>query len=91
VEADGTRRSRLTDEADNGVDGAHLPAWSPDGARIAYSANRYDEASQTETQAIVTMGHRRLRPGPGDRRVRDRREPGLVARRGEDRLLAQVR
>jgi TolB protein len=56
VEADGTRRSRLTDEADNGVDGAYMPAWSPDGARIAYSANRYNEASQTETQAIFTMG-----------------------------------
>jgi Tol biopolymer transport system component len=56
VEADGTRRSRLTDEADNGVDGAHMPTWSPDGARIAYSANRYDEASQTETQAVFTMG-----------------------------------
>jgi len=56
VGADGTRRSRLTDEADNGVDGAHMPAWSPDGARIAYYANRYDEASQTETQAIFTMG-----------------------------------
>jgi TolB protein len=55
VEADGTRRSRLTDEADNGVDGAHMPAWSPDGARIAYYANRYHEASQTETQAIFTM------------------------------------
>jgi TolB protein len=55
VEADGTRRSRLTDEADNGVDGAHMPAWSPDGARIAYYANRYHEASQTETQAIFAM------------------------------------
>lgn len=56
VGADGTGRSRLTDEANNGVDGAHMPAWSPNGARIAYSANRYDEASQTETQAIFTMG-----------------------------------
>jgi Tol biopolymer transport system component len=56
VEADGTRRSRLTDEADNGVDGAYMPAWSLDGARIAYSANSFHEASQTETQAIFTMG-----------------------------------
>jgi TolB protein len=55
VGADGTGRSRLTDEADNGVDGAHMPAWSPDGTQIAYSANRYHEASQTESQAIFTM------------------------------------
>jgi Tol biopolymer transport system component len=51
---DGTGLRRLTDEADNGVDGAHMPAWSPDG-RIAYYANRYDPATQTETQAIHVM------------------------------------
>jgi dipeptidyl aminopeptidase/acylaminoacyl peptidase len=51
---DGTGPRRLTDEADNGVDGAHMPAWSPDG-KIAYYANRYDPATQTETQAIHVM------------------------------------
>jgi TolB protein len=51
---DGTGLRRLTDEADNGVDGAHMPAWSSDG-KIAYYANRYDPVTQTETQAIHVM------------------------------------
>lgn len=52
VNADGNDVRRVTDERDNGVDGAFMPAWSPDGAKIAYSVTRYDEGSQDETHGI---------------------------------------
>jgi Tol biopolymer transport system component len=52
VNADGTDLRRLTNERDNGVDGAHSPAWSPDGSKIAYSVDRYNENSQDETHGI---------------------------------------
>jgi hypothetical protein len=55
VAADGTGLRRVTDELDNGIDGAFMPAWSPDGARIAAVTTRYDPDARAEAHGILIM------------------------------------
>jgi Tol biopolymer transport system component len=49
--ADGTV-TQLSHEATDGASGAYWPAWSPSGTEIAYKGIRYDEATETDSEAL---------------------------------------
>jgi Tol biopolymer transport system component/N-acetylneuraminic acid mutarotase len=54
VDADGTGLRQVSKVDDDGVSGAFMPAWSPDGASLAWVLTDYDEATDAETSKIVT-------------------------------------
>jgi hypothetical protein len=52
VELAGGAVTQLSDEATDGASGAYWPAWSPTGSEIAYKAIRYDDATETDSEAL---------------------------------------
>jgi Tol biopolymer transport system component len=56
ADVDGIGIQKLTSVAQNGVDGASMPAWSPDGVHIAFVWARYDRMTRTEDQTIAIIG-----------------------------------
>jgi Tol biopolymer transport system component len=59
--------TQLSHEATDGASGAYRPAWSPTGTEIAYAGIRYDEATETDSEALYLTnldgdGIRRLTP-----------------------------
>lgn len=53
VSVDGTTLRQVSDVDDDGVSGATMPAWSPDGNDLAWVLTDYDEATTEETSKIV--------------------------------------
>ena len=82
--ADGTDLRRLTN---NSADDLH-PAWSPDGLKIVFASDLADPRRQP-LRPVRDERRRRLGRGQHHEHADDRRGlPVLVARRGQDRLLA---
>ncbi len=54
VGADGAGLRQVSNVDDDGVSGAFMPAWSPDGSSLAWILIDYDEATDAETSKLVT-------------------------------------
>jgi len=85
MRADGSDVDQLTDGQQDSQ-----PAWSPDGERIAFTANGRlkgePSAAQGRMYAINADGRGQvnLTDGPGRRRAEQ--QPGLLTGRAEDRV-----